>query len=113
MKIDELPLLTEAQKREAAELGAKLARLRRARRLRQADAAARAGLSRSTAALIEAGDPRRTLAQLMRYLGAIAPRLSLLDLLRETDPALKALAAAEATKRVRKLSPSELKRLDF
>jgi len=113
MKTDELPLLPEARKREAVSLGAKLARLRKARRLRQAEAATRAGLARSTAALIEAGDARRTLSQLLRYLDAIAPQRTLLDLLQEADPSLKALAAAEATRRVRKLSDAELKKLDF
>ena len=84
-----------------------------ARRIRQIDAAARAGLARSTAALIEKGDPGRTLAQILRYLEAVAPNLSLLDLLQESDPSLKALIQAEATRRVRLLSSSELKELDF
>lgn len=113
MKRDETPLMTPAQNAEAQAIGQKLARLRVARRIRQADAAARAGLSRATAALIEKGDPGRTLAQVLRYLGAIAPGLTFLALLQEEDPALRALAAREATKRVRPLSSSELKELDF
>lgn len=113
MKRDETPLMTLAQSAEAKSIGEKLARLRAARRIRQADAAARAGLSRSTAALIEKGDSGRTLAQVLRYLGAVAPGLSLFELLQEEDPSLRALAAREATKRVRALSPSELKDLDF
>ncbi|MFN5880149.1 MAG: XRE family transcriptional regulator, partial [Burkholderiales bacterium] len=90
-----------------------LARLRMARRIRQADAATRAGLSRSTAVLLEKGDLGRTQAQILRYLEAIAPGVSLLSLLKEDDPALQALAAREATQRVRTLSKSELQRLDF
>jgi len=113
MKRDETPLLTPARIQEARELGEKLARLRMARRLRQADAAARAGLARSTAALIEKGDLSRTQAQILRYLEAIAPGLTLLGLLQETDPSLKALRAKEITKRVRPLSQSELDKLDF
>lgn len=113
MKRDETPLMTLAQRAEAKSIGEKIARLRVARRIRQADAAARAGLSRSTAALIERGDPGRTLAQVLRYLGAVAPGLTLLALLQEEDPSLRALAAREATKRVRALSPSELEDLDF
>lgn len=113
MKRNETPLMTPAQAAEAEAIGKKLARLRVARRIRQADAAARAGLSRSTAALIEKGDPGRTLAQVLRYLGAIAPGLSLLALLQEEDPALRALAAREITQRARPLSPAELKDLDF
>ena len=113
MKHNEIPLMTLRRIDEARGIGAKLARLRVARRIRQIDAAARAGLARSTAALIEKGDPGRTLAQVLRYLEAIAPNLSLLDLLQESDPSLKALIQAEATRRVRLLSSSELKELDF
>ena len=113
MKRDETPLLTPARVQEARETGNKLARLRIARRLRQADAAARAGLARSTAALIEKGDLSRTQAQILRYLEAIAPGLTLLGLLQETDPSLKALSAKELTQRVRPLSKAELDKLNF
>ena len=113
MKHPELPLMNALRIAEAADVGKKLSRLRKARCLRQLDAARRAGLSRSTAVLIEAGDAGRTLAQLLRYLDAIAPTLSLVQLLQESDPSLKALAESEATRRVRKLSATELKKLDF
>ena len=113
MKRDETPLLTPARVQEAQALGAKLARLRMARHLRQADAAVRAGLARSTAVLIEKGDLSRTQAQILRYLEAIAPGLTLLSLLQENDPSLKALSARERTQRVRPLSKSELSKLDF
>jgi transcriptional regulator with XRE-family HTH domain len=113
MKRDESPLVTPARMQEAREFGEKLARLRVARHLRQADAAARAGLARSTAALIEKGDLGRTQAQILRYLEAIAPGVSLLALLQETDPALQALSARELTRRVRPLGKDELERLDF
>jgi len=113
MKYDEIPLMEPKRLAEIKELGLKIARLRIARNIRQSDAAARAGFSRSTAALIEKGDPGRTLAQLARYLDAIAPGLSLSALLQESDPSLKALQLDEATKRVRLLSGAELKVLDF
>jgi transcriptional regulator with XRE-family HTH domain len=113
MKRDETPLLTPCRVREARELGEKLARLRMARRLRQVDAAARAGMARSTAALIEKGDLGRTQAQILRYLEAIAPGVSLLSLLQETDPSLKVLSAKELTQRVRPLSKAELEKLNF
>ena len=113
MKRNETPLLTLARLQEARALGEKLARLRMARQWRQADAAARAGLARSTAILIEKGDPGRTLTQILRYLEAIAPGLSLLNLLQETDPSLKALTAKERTQRIRPLSRCELAKLDF
>ena len=113
MKRDEAPLLTPARVQEAQALGEKLARLRMARHLRQADAAVRAGLARSTAVLIEKGDLSRTQAQILRYLEAIAPGLTLLSVLQESDPSLKALSARERTQRVRPLSKSELAKLDF
>ena len=113
MKRDESPLLSPARLREAQETGEKLARLRKARRLRQVDAAARAGLARSTAALIEKGDPGRTQAQILRSLEAIAPGVTMLALLQETDPSLLALSAREGTQRVRTLGKGELERLDF
>lgn len=113
MKRNEAPLLIPARLQEARALGGKLARLRMARQWRQADAAARAGMARSTAILIEQGDPGRTLTQILRYLEAVAPGLSLLNLLQETDPSLGALAARERTQRVRTLSQAELDKLDF
>lgn len=113
MKRNEYPLMTPERLAEARQLGEKLARLRMARRIRQADAATRAGLSRSTAVLLEKGDLSRTQAQILRYLEAIAPGVTLLSLLKEDDPSLQALAARESTQRVRTLSKSELERLDF
>ena len=113
MKRNEQAMMTLERLDEARQLGRKLARLRTARRIRQADAAMRAGISRSTAVLLEKGDLSRTQAQILRYLEAIAPGVSLLALLREDDPSLLALAAREATQRVRALSKTELERLDF
>lgn len=113
MKYKEEPLLAPHRMVEATDIGVKLARLRRARKIRQVDAAARAGLARSTAVLIEKGDPSRTLSQILRYLDAIASGLPLPALMQESDPSLKALAQANATQRVRPLSPAELNKLDF
>jgi transcriptional regulator with XRE-family HTH domain len=113
MKRNEQPLMIPERLDEARQLGEKLARLRMARQIRQADAATRAGLSRSTAVLLEKGDLSRTQAQILRYLEAIAPGVSLLSLLKEDDPSLQALATREATRRVRALSKAELERLDF
>lgn len=105
--------MTPERLHEARQLGKKLARLRTARRIRQADAAMRAGISRSTAVLLEKGDLSRTQAQILRYLESIAPGVSLLSLLREDDPSLQALAARETSQRVRALGKAELQRLDF
>lgn len=113
MKKSEDAILSTVLKAEALQLGERIARLRRARNILQAEAAVRAGLSRPTAGRIEAGDPGRTLGQVLRYLDAIAPGVTILQLLQESDPSLLALSESEKTKRVRKLSATELERLDF
>jgi DNA-binding XRE family transcriptional regulator len=98
---------------QAAHLGASLARLRLARGIKQHEAALRAGLSRNTAYRLEKGDPGLAIGQILRYLDAIAPGKSLLNLLSETDPALTALRAKEERRRTRGLTQSELKKIDF
>jgi transcriptional regulator with XRE-family HTH domain len=113
MKYAEAPSLPVDLLAMSHEVGAKLSRLRKARRLRQSDVALRAGVSRSTAVLLEAGDPGRTLSQVLRYLHAISPGSTLLDLLQDADPALVTLRQSEETKRVRKLSGKALEELDF
>ena len=113
MKYDETPLLPESRLNEARQLGARLTELRQAYRLRQADVAARAGLSSSTAVLVEKGDSGRTLGQIRRYLNAIEPTITLQVLLEGKLPALTMLRAQERTQRVRQLSEKELKDLDF
>lgn len=113
MRYDESSVLSEPLRQQARALGERLARLRQARRLRQADAATRAGMSRVTAGRVERGDPRQSLGQILRYLDAIAPGTDLLALLQGTDPSLVALQSAEATKRVRVMTPRQLKELDF
>ena len=54
------------------------------------------------------------MGQILRYLDAIVPGKSLLELLSETDPALAALSAKERRRRARgELSKSELDEIDF
>ena len=113
MKIRQSAVLPPELLEQSAQLGQRLARLRIARGIKQADAALRAGLSRNTAYRIEHGDPGLALGQVLRYLDAIAPGSTLLDLLSEADPALIALAAREKSKRVRTLTTSELSELEF
>jgi transcriptional regulator with XRE-family HTH domain len=81
MKYDETPRTPPIRLAEAQQIGQLLQELRKANELTQSDVAARAGVSRSTAVLIEKGDESRTLAQLLRYLHAIEPELSLVGLL--------------------------------
>lgn len=113
MKVTQSATLSAGQLEECALIGARLARLRTARMMKQSDAALRAGLSRNTAYRLEKGDPGLAFGQILRYLEAIAPGSTLLDLLSENDPALQALVSREQTKRVRDLTAAELKELDF
>ena len=113
MKRNESTILTHDQLQELKLFGERISRLRKARGVLQADAAVRAGISRPTATRIEAGDPGRSLGQVLRYVDAIAPGTSLLDLLLENDPALKALREKETVRRVRLPSEAQMKKLDF
>lgn len=113
MKIRQSAVLSPELLEQSAQLGQRLARLRIARGIKQSDAALRAGLSRNTAYRIERGNPGLALGQILRYLNAIAPDSTLLDLLSESDPALTALAALEKSKRVRTLTPSKMNELEF
>jgi transcriptional regulator with XRE-family HTH domain len=113
MKIRQSTMLSPGQLDECVRLGQLLARLRLARKVKQSDAALRAGLSRNTAYRLEKGDPGLALGQVLRYLAAISPGSTLMDLLSETDPALVALDAREKTKRVRDLTAAERAELDF
>lgn len=97
---------------QTQELGARLARLRAAHDLRQSDAAARAGISRSTAGRLESGDPGVAVGQLLRYLNAICPGLTLAQLLAKEGPAELVLRERERTKRVR-LATGDRADLDF
>jgi transcriptional regulator with XRE-family HTH domain len=113
MKITQSAALTPSLASEAKRLGAVLARLRIARGIKQDQAALRAGLSRNTAYRLEKGDPGVAIGQILRYLDAIVPGKTLLELLSETDPALVALRAQEQRRRARDLSKRELDEIDF
>lgn len=113
MKVTQSTMLSSRQREECASVGARLARLRIARKVKQTDAALRSGLSRNTVYRLEKGDPGLAIGQVLRYLDAIAPGTTLQDLLAETDPALHALAAREKTRRVRDMTAAELDELRF
>ncbi len=113
MKVTQSALLNASQTAEAKKLGAALARLRIARGMKQDQAALRAGLSRNTAYRLEKGDPGIAMGQVLRYLEAVVPGKTLLELLSETDPALAALRAKEQRRRARELSKRELEEIDF
>lgn len=113
MKVTQSTALPLSLLAESTRIGQLLARLRIARKVKQTDAALRSGLSRNTAYRLEKGDPGLALGQVLRYLEAIAPGSTLLDLLSASDPALISLATREETKRVRDLTADELQELDF
>jgi transcriptional regulator with XRE-family HTH domain len=113
MKVTQSAVLNPTLTTEVKRLGAALARLRIARRMKQDQVALRAGLSRNTAYRLEKGDPGIALGQVLRYLDAIVPGKTLLDLLSETDPALAALGAQEQRRRARALTKHELDEIDF
>lgn len=102
------PLLAQAQ-----QLGERIARLRTARRMKQFEAALRAGVSRNTAYRLEHGDPGVAIGQVLRYIDAIAPGCNLQHLLNESDPSLISQQLRERTQRVRSMTAAELKELDF
>ena len=113
MKVTQSALLSASQTEEARKVGAALARLRLARGVKQEQAALRAGVSRNTAYRLEKGDPGIAMGQILRYLEAIVPGKTLLELLSEQDPALAALSAKERRRRARDLSKRELDEIDF
>src|ERR1700720_187903 len=113
MKVTQSALLSPSQAAEVKKLGTTLARLRIARGMKQDQTALRAGLSRNTAYRLEKGDPGIALGQILRYLDAIVPGKTLLDLLSETDPALAALGAQEQRRRARALTKRQLDEIDF
>ena len=113
MKVTQSAALPPSLGPEARKLGTALARLRIARGMKQEQVALRAGFSRNTAYRLEKGDPGVAIGQVLRYLDAIVPGKTLLELLAETDPALAALSAREQRRRVRDLSKRELDEIDF
>lgn len=112
MKTDAALSLPDGLHRQARELGERLARLRAAHEMRQSDAAVRAGISRSTAGRIESGDPGVAVGQLLRYLNAICPGLTLAQLFSGEQPAELVLKERERTRRVR-LATGDRADLDF
>jgi transcriptional regulator with XRE-family HTH domain len=113
MKIDQNLAMPPALKAQLAELGLRLSKARLARRVRQSEAASRAGISRATASLIENGSASVSIGQVVRYLDAIAPGKTLVSLLTVDDPVVLSMEHESLPKRARTLSQAELKELDF
>jgi transcriptional regulator with XRE-family HTH domain len=113
MRIHQSAAMPANLKEQVTQLGEALVRLRQARRMKQSEATLRAGISRATIQRLERGDPGVALGIVVRYLDAIAPGMSLLKLLSGEDPSLIALDERLRGQRVRGLTASELKELDF
>jgi transcriptional regulator with XRE-family HTH domain len=113
MRIKQSAALPSNLVEQITQLGDALVRLRHARKVKQSEAALRAGISRATAQRIEHGDPGVAFGVTVRYLDAIAPGITLLKLLSEDDPSLIALDHRLRGQRVRGLTATELKKLDF
>jgi transcriptional regulator with XRE-family HTH domain len=113
MKKDQSQALAPALTRQLEYVGGCLSRLRLDRRVRQQDAALRAGMSRSTAALIERGSPSVAVGQIIRYLDAIAPQMSLASLLAQDALTTQILTEKNFPQRARGKSAAELAAFDF
>lgn len=86
---------------EMARLGDKIARLRRFKRVKQEVAAMEAGLARDTAYRIEKGESNVAIGQILRYLDAISPGLTLRDALNDCRPDLAETNQHQKRRRVR------------
>lgn len=106
MRYDESLRTPEVRLKEAEQIGAQLRTLRIARGMTQSEAAGRAGVSRSTAVLLEKGDESRTLSQVLRYLHALEPELTLAGLLTGKSAAVRVFNEAPRVHRVYKSNAS-------
>lgn len=113
MRIKQSAAMPPALAEQMKHLGKMLVRLRHARRMKQSEAALRAGISRATALRMEQGDAGVAIGIVIRYIDAIAPTLTLLRLLSEDDPSFAVLEERWSARRVRDLTADELKDLDF
>lgn len=102
MKYDESLRTPEVRLLEAEQIGARIRTLRIARAMTQSEAAARAGVSRSTAVILEQGNECRTLSQVLRYLHALEPELTLAGLLTDQSAAVRVFNEAPRVHRVYK-----------
>jgi len=113
LTVDQNSAMPPALKDQLVGLGSRLGKARLARRMRQTEAATRAGISRATASLIENGSASVAIGQVVRYLDAIAPGKTLASLLTVDDPVVLAMEHDSLPKRARSLSARELKEIDF
>lgn len=113
MRVPQAAIVKPELAEESRKLGEMITRLRLARGVKQTEAALRASLSRNTVYRLEKGDPAVAIGQILRYIDAIAPGVTLVQLVTEADPALTALKMKEQRQRVRGLSSEQLREVDF
>ena len=113
MRVPQAAIVKPELAEESRKLGEIIARLRIARGVKQTEAALRASLSRNTAYRLEKGDPAVAIGQILRYIDAISPCVTLVQLVTEADPALTALNMKEQRQRVRGLSSDQQREVDF
>lgn len=82
-------------------MGMLIARLRRSTRMKQFEAAQKAGIARSSASKIEIGDGTIALGLVLRYLDAISPGITLKELFNESVQPVVVHPAMEKNRRVR------------
>lgn len=97
------------------DMGQHFSKMRKSRHLLQAEAAARANISRETASRIENGDPSVAIGQIIRYLNAIAPGSDLCNLYKTEDAALKMMTFKNRVTRARtiKANLKDREKYDF
>jgi transcriptional regulator with XRE-family HTH domain len=112
MKYEESLRTPDARLKEAKQIGSQLRTLRIAHGMTQSEAAARAGVARSTAVLLEQGDESRTLSQVLRYLHALEPELTLAGLLTDKSAAVRVFNKAPRVHRVYKSNASARRKVE-
>ncbi|WP_349618550.1 helix-turn-helix domain-containing protein [Azotobacter salinestris] len=113
MKRNQALSMAEPLQAQLKSLGQSLARARIARRVTQAELAARANISRNTVTRLEAGDAGVAIGQILRYLDALRPGVTLQAFFCDEDLAVTAMEAQAVRKRARPLSEKELADFDF
>ncbi|MCW2106473.1 UNVERIFIED_ORG: transcriptional regulator with XRE-family HTH domain [Rahnella aquatilis] len=113
MKRSQSLLVSENLLQQLREMGRLLAESRIARKMTQSEAAVRANLGRNTVSRIENGNTSVAIGQILRYLDAIRPGVTLADLLSGEDNVVHSMNEKIRPQRARALSERELKDYDF
>lgn len=113
MKRSQSLLISDELLQQLQGMGRLLAEGRIARRMTQSEAAIRANLGRNTVSRIENGDSGVAIGQILRYLDALRPGVTLSELLNGEDSVVNTMHDKTRPTRARPLSEKELKDYDF